>query len=593
MLPPQPPTTPRSPRESVGEGDAIAAAAVTSSQAEDSTSPMTRTIAAHEGPWSDGLGAASPWAGLGRYCFNLPDNLPAAVAPRVLVGSVLHATALHLLHSLGVTVVINCASGDCKVPVAEYAAAGIEYHTIQARDAPDYPLLSQHYPTIHAILKPVFEGRGRALVHCVAGRNRSATLAIAAVMLHERATLRSVARRCFLRRPFILTNPSFRSQLVDLARHHGLLGGSGGTEATPAPAPSDAGCSSELLCPHCMQPHLVSLLARADGRLIVDVRTFTVGALLRLLQRRFGCEHLNVDYETESSARDAAPPSERALLPRAALVLPLIPFGLIALADLPVPIGGSRDLPVPIGGSRGGREPHATATAAPTVTGEPHATATAALTVTAALVDCRLDAADATTDAACVTGSDAGAHGSNGGVAAVRGPSERACEERECEELVCEERGGQQHQDPAAVALPEACASANPPPPPPLPSTVSSPSPKYGNRVPGWASTVSPPSPRLQPPVGLLTIFDTKRKCITCVSVHDRPGCRGGELSLSLDLIWPMGRAKAAQPQGKVRANVRGSSMASAHASNVEQQQVQLQVGGPQVGVPVGPPHVR
>ena len=54
-----------------------------------------------------------------------------------------------------------------------------------------------------------------------------------------------------------------------------------------------------------------------------------------------------------------------------------------------------------------------------------------------------------------------------------------------------------------------------------------------------------------------------------------------------------MGRAKAAQPQGKVRANVRGSSMASAHASNVEQQQVQLQVGGPQVGVPVGPPHFR
>ena len=86
---------------------------------------------------------------------------------------------------------------------------------------------------------------GGTLVHCVAGRNRSATLAIAAVMLHERRPLAVVARRCFQRRPFILTNRSFRAQLVALADVHGLLHAS--------EEPPDAGCSSEMLCSHCQQ----------------------------------------------------------------------------------------------------------------------------------------------------------------------------------------------------------------------------------------------------------------------------------------------------------------------------------------------------
>lgn len=291
----------------------------------------SRTIAAHQGPWDDGLGAASPWARMGTYCFNAPDHLPAAVAPRVLVGSVLHATAVHLLRSLGVTVVINCASADCRVPTAEYAAAGIAYHAFPARDKEKYPLLAEHFPTVHAILKPVLGGgHGRALVHCVAGRNRSATLAIAAVMLHERRPLAVVARRCFQRRPFILTNRSFRAQLVALADVHGLLHAS--------EEPPDAGCSSEMLCSHCQQPHVIRPAMRLDGSLRVDARTFTVAALRRQLQLRFGCEHVNVDYETDASARDAEPPSDQALLPSAALMLPLVPFASIPLANLPVPI---------------------------------------------------------------------------------------------------------------------------------------------------------------------------------------------------------------------------------------------------------------
>ena len=189
----------------------------------DASRTRGRTIPAHEGPWADGLGDSSPWALLGTYCFNAPDHLPAAVAPRVLVGSVLHATAVHMLRSIGVTMVINVAASQCRVPTSEFEAAGIEYHALDAKDEEGYPILEQHYPTVHALLKPILGGQGRALVHCVAGRNRSVTLAVAAVMLHERRPLPLIARRAFQRRPFILTNMSFRRQLTELARIHQLL----------------------------------------------------------------------------------------------------------------------------------------------------------------------------------------------------------------------------------------------------------------------------------------------------------------------------------------------------------------------------------
>ena len=161
----------------------------------EAQSTVGRMIAANEGPWDDGLGPASPWAGIGTYCFNMPDYGPAAVGARIMVGSVLHATAVQNLQSLGITHVVNCAAGQCAVPVLEFHSAGMEYLGIEALDHEGYPLLWEHYPAVHAFLKPVLEGHGRALVHCVAGRNRSVTLAVAAVMMHEKVSLRSVVRR--------------------------------------------------------------------------------------------------------------------------------------------------------------------------------------------------------------------------------------------------------------------------------------------------------------------------------------------------------------------------------------------------------------
>lgn len=136
-----------------------------------------RLMAANAGPWADGLGAASPWAGVGKYCFNMPDHLPASVGARVMVGSVLHATAVHLLRSLGITHVVNCAAGSCRVPASEYHACGIEYFGFAAQDREGYPVLWEHYPAVHAFLQPVLCGQGRVRVALHARARAHASLA--------------------------------------------------------------------------------------------------------------------------------------------------------------------------------------------------------------------------------------------------------------------------------------------------------------------------------------------------------------------------------------------------------------------------------
>ena len=208
----------------------------------------------------------------------------------------------------------------------------------------------------------------------------------------------------------MLTNRSFRAQLVGLAGKHGLLNapsavgrsvGDAGIAAGPRTLPTTAcrrqvvssltvdqcssparvkGCSSEQLCPHCLQPHLVVPESRMDASLIADCSLLTVGDLARLLQLSLGTGNpqldlqeiwINVDYQVRgfhrlpppsiahrrlpspstafhcpppqtraSSGVNARWPSRKSLLPSAALQLPLRVFARLPLAELPAPIGG-------------------------------------------------------------------------------------------------------------------------------------------------------------------------------------------------------------------------------------------------------------
>ena len=61
------------------------------------------------------------------------------------------------------------------------------------------------------------------LIHCMAGVNRSATLAVAHLLVEQRRNLFELFAECVAARPSILQNPSFQLQLCTLAHRHGLL----------------------------------------------------------------------------------------------------------------------------------------------------------------------------------------------------------------------------------------------------------------------------------------------------------------------------------------------------------------------------------
>jgi len=65
--------------------------------------------------------------------------------------------------------------------------------------------------------------RGRALVHCELGVNRSAALAVAYLVDSERVTLTQAVRQVRLERPNVLCNDGFRRQLVRFAAQRSLL----------------------------------------------------------------------------------------------------------------------------------------------------------------------------------------------------------------------------------------------------------------------------------------------------------------------------------------------------------------------------------
>ena len=163
---------------------------------------------------------------------NLPSLFPGE--PPLYVGGSNH-TAVQILKKLGIRAVLNCAPSVCKDPVAEYKAAGIMYEQIDAQDDRNFPLLKECLPAASKFISSAHAEERPILVHCMAGVNRSATLAVAHLLLRDRTPLLALFPKCVEARPSILQNPSFQLQLCALAQRHGLLGPPGGSDAPAAP----------------------------------------------------------------------------------------------------------------------------------------------------------------------------------------------------------------------------------------------------------------------------------------------------------------------------------------------------------------------
>eukprot|EP00049_Salpingoeca_infusionum_P017778 m.354314 g.354314 ORF g.354314 m.354314 type:complete len:312 (+) comp16979_c0_seq1:99-1034(+) len=146
----------------------------------------------------------------------------AEILPHVLLGDGLCAMDKQNLNALGVNYVVNCASGST-LTSASFYDDHYAYLSFDAKDAPEYHLLDQHFEEFEAFLDSCHVNNSRALVHCAAGINRSATLCVAYFMVKTGSKLFDSVWHCVQARPTILKNHGFVFQLVLFAQEHGLL----------------------------------------------------------------------------------------------------------------------------------------------------------------------------------------------------------------------------------------------------------------------------------------------------------------------------------------------------------------------------------
>jgi hypothetical protein len=146
----------------------------------------------------------------------ISDESPALIeGTSVLVGNKYHASRVPLLVKLGVTHVLNCASGGISsLPMDEILSNNIHYKFTNVRqDDHAYPILfdpksgeaSKHLQTAKAVYADVVKAKGRVLFFCVAGQNRSPTLAVAVCMLFGHS-LDEMLKSLSKSRPFVLEN---------------------------------------------------------------------------------------------------------------------------------------------------------------------------------------------------------------------------------------------------------------------------------------------------------------------------------------------------------------------------------------------------
>lgn len=163
-------------------------------------------------------------SGSGAFFGQSPPALPCRIegiaGHKLFLGDAACARNAGGLEALGIGAVLNCGA-----PAVEYPP-GFSHLEVSCEDAEDYPLLARHLDRCSEFMEQCEAASKGLLVHCVMGLNRSASLVVALLMLHRRVPLLEAVSKvweCRGRSP-ILTNRSFRRQLVQLAHVTGNLG---------------------------------------------------------------------------------------------------------------------------------------------------------------------------------------------------------------------------------------------------------------------------------------------------------------------------------------------------------------------------------
>ena len=179
----------------------------------------------------------------------LQQDLPVKISEDLYLGSALSVQrSVSSLVDLGITAVLNLAGPMALKTDAidELEAHGISYKQINAQDESSYPLMERHWEEAYEFIKLTTQAteegkkRGKCVVHCVAGINRSALVAAVYYMIETQSPVLETVKHIRTQRGnMALSNEGFQQQLVAMARLHDLLG----------LKPGDEGCIIEEQAP--------------------------------------------------------------------------------------------------------------------------------------------------------------------------------------------------------------------------------------------------------------------------------------------------------------------------------------------------------
>jgi len=149
----------------------------------------------------------------------IPTDPYNEVYPNVYVGDVATAMCTQVLKRLGITHILNAAQGKEKFYFVNTSAGFYEQHGIKFLGVPAIDMMNfqmePYFEEAAEFIDDAIRTGGKVMVHCRQGISRSATLALAYLMIKKGMTAQDALRIVRAQRE-VIPNEGFLQQLCNL-----------------------------------------------------------------------------------------------------------------------------------------------------------------------------------------------------------------------------------------------------------------------------------------------------------------------------------------------------------------------------------------
>lgn len=179
--------------------------------------PLTAAIASAGIMLSPGMPTVpSPFASTDNQTHKILNIVASEILPHLMIGSRRDAANRDTLRTNGVTHILN-STPDCPC----HFDSELEYLRISVKDCWNQDLPS-HFEDAFKFINEGKAAGGKTMIHCNAGISRSATIAIAYIMMSEKRTLMDAYGFVKSKRPVISPNLDFMGELQQYEKSLGI-----------------------------------------------------------------------------------------------------------------------------------------------------------------------------------------------------------------------------------------------------------------------------------------------------------------------------------------------------------------------------------